>query len=926
MGKVKSLILIILLFLGIFANGALAAPIVVGSVEVWAGATIHGTSPSGSGTWTDPYVYIIPEGIDVTATGVIKTDDEYVIFDFSSGSGGLDMAAGSYFDLTGSSRLQDPGQCTIILGNNNLTGAGDFKSLDISKDSKNVSISGSGSVDINSVFGHVRDAFAGSVEIDVDGSVSVGSIDIQDEATGGNNGGDVTIRAADITVGDIDTRSLRTSSSDRFSGQVLLEALDPVGTNTLYNSINLYGSINTDATTGTDGDVFIRGVVVTFESGFSALTGDGSVDIYAGMVQYGKPANELFVDDSGGGYSAIHNVPWTGSSGIFNSSNPNPRYYSVNVDPNVVLSWSPGLCSIGHDIYLGTDFNDVNDATDPNVLPGRGRQEPNSYAPDSLLELGGTYYWRIDEVFCSNNGIIYKGVIWMFFVDEGRARNVEPHDGALFIPPSVELVWTPGVLANTHDVYLGTDFDDVNDANSTLAVDVSVYKGRQESDAYDPVALALDTTYYWRIDEIGSSSFAKGDVWSFVTASVNIIDNAVVYYESGRFAAWPANNGLLWHWGDEEVVVGFSQADFCCKGGHNTCGESYNVLARSLDGGTSWETFDPDNFVGDATGSGPCPGINFAHPDFAMRFTNNEYYVSYDRCTTWQGRYEMGAFGEATVDSWENSSRTDYIVNGPNDCLVFMSVRPVGSAFGTDRAYCGRTTDGGLTWQFQGWIVPPSDPYRGVMPSTVRCSSTKLVSALRRRDISTSCDAWIDVYVSNDNGVNWSFLSKVGDTGCNNGNPPALTRLVDGRLCCVYGNRTDMRMYMRYSEDEGASWGPQITLRDDWADCEDDGQDLGYPRITQLGDGRIICAYYWSTPERIENHIAATIWDTRDPSCIVDFRHYAKFAEHWLDTGCGVPDWCGGADLNQVNGVDGVDLSLFAHEWLRACAYGWPWP
>jgi len=202
------------------------------------------------------------------------------------------------------------------------------------------------------------------------------------------------------------------------------------------------------------------------------------------------------------------------------------------------------------------------------------------------------------------------------------------------------------------------------------------------------------------------------------------------------------------------------------------------------------------------------------------------------------------------------SSRTDYIVNGPKDCHVFVSVdHPNGES----KVFCIRTTDGGQSFQFQGWIVPQSDPHRAIMPSTVRVSATKLVSALRRRDMGADCDTWVDVYVSNDNGVTWNFRSKVADCGCDNGNPPALVRLADGRLCCAYENRSHAKMYASYSSDEGASWTATV-LRDDMVDCSGEKQDGGYPRITQLASGRIICAYYWSTRERIENHIAATIW------------------------------------------------------------------
>ncbi|MHC4623828.1 MAG: CRTAC1 family protein [Planctomycetota bacterium] len=292
------------------------AAITVSGTEVWAGGQMHGITPSGTGTQAAPYVYVIPAGIVMTSSGVIKTLEEYVTFDFSSGAAGLHMEAGSYFDLTGTGRLGNAGECGIILGDNNLTGEGDFKTVDITKDSKNVSITGTGAVSADSLYMHTRDAFAGDVLIDVGASVKIGSIDTQDEASGGNDGGNVTILGHDIVVGDIDTRSLRTASDTRSSGIVVLEARDYDGTNCFNNTIRLSGLINTDSAAGADGDITIAGVLVKLESGFDAATGGGSMDIFAGVIHPGMSADDLFIDNSGGGFTATHNVSWSDSLGF----------------------------------------------------------------------------------------------------------------------------------------------------------------------------------------------------------------------------------------------------------------------------------------------------------------------------------------------------------------------------------------------------------------------------------------------------------------------------------------------------------------------------------------------------------------------------------------------------------------------------------
>jgi hypothetical protein len=57
------------------------------------------------------------------------------------------------------------------------------------------------------------------------------------------------------------------------------------------------------------------------------------------------------------------------------------------------------------------------------------------------------------------------------------------------------------------------------------------------------------------------------------------------------------------------------------------------------------------------------------------------------------------------------------------------------------------------------------------------------------------------------------------------------------------------------------------------------------------------------------------------PLCFVDFYHYARFAEWWLETGTGLP-----ADLyeDENNIVDWLDLGVFVDEWLYFCPYDWP--
>jgi uncharacterized repeat protein (TIGR01451 family) len=105
----------------------------------------------------------------------------------------------------------------------------------------------------------------------------------------------------------------------------------------------------------------------------------------------------------------------------------------------------------------------------------------------------------------------------------------------------LNLTWYPGCFAadvNGHEVYFGTNFNDVHDANTS---DPNVYKGTVTNPSY-PIQfsnLDMDTTYYWRIDEVNTAVRWKGGVWSFKTWNYFIVENFDEYQSDADFyAVW----------------------------------------------------------------------------------------------------------------------------------------------------------------------------------------------------------------------------------------------------------------------------------------------------------------------------------------------------------------------------------------------------
>ncbi|MDT8302809.1 MAG: hypothetical protein RQ760_15105 [Sedimentisphaerales bacterium] len=291
---------------------------------------------------------------------------------------------------------------------------------------------------------------------------------------------------------------------------------------------------------------------------------------------------------------------WRGPRGSnVKASNPGPKNGALYPDTWVSLSWWPGPYAVSHDVYIGDNFNDVNDGAEGTFVGNQTETFlvvgfPGFAYPDGLVP-GTTYYWRIDEVNDTEPNSPWKGNVWNFSIPPKTAYAPIPADGAASVVLDVQLTWTPGFGAKLHTVYFGDNFDEVNDAAGGLPLGVT---------DYNPGPLTLARTYYWRVDEFDVVETHKGQVWSFTT-------------EGGAASPAPANGAvditqtpiLTWYPGvfadSHEVYFGTDAASLELKASGNLGSESYDPGQLEWDTTYYWRIDEANNANVDSPWTGP---------------------------------------------------------------------------------------------------------------------------------------------------------------------------------------------------------------------------------------------------------------------------------------------------------------------------------
>jgi len=267
---------------------------------------------------------------------------------------------------------------------------------------------------------------------------------------------------------------------------------------------------------GTNFRIYVNGVL-SQESAFQITDGTnetfyiggnpaGAGESYAGMVDDLRIYNHALTEDDVRSSMKDQGAP------IVKAYGPDPKNGAMLEATWVSMSWRAGDLAVSHDIYMGDNFDDVNNGA-AGTFQGNIAQSmlivgfPGYPFPDGLVP-GTTYYWRVDGVNPDNPNSPWKGNVWSFWIPPRIAWQPAPADGARYVAPDVELSWTAGFGSKLHTVYFGESLEEVTNATGGAA---------QSATTFTPGPLTKDTVYYWRVDEFEAPVTHKGDVWSLTT-------------------------------------------------------------------------------------------------------------------------------------------------------------------------------------------------------------------------------------------------------------------------------------------------------------------------------------------------------------------------------------------------------------------------
>jgi len=186
----------------------------------------------------------------------------------------------------------------------------------------------------------------------------------------------------------------------------------------------------------------------------------------------------------------------------------------------------------------------------------------------------------VDDFRIYNEALGQDQILRVMHGETFPAVKPSPANEATDVPRDTLLAWTPGKYADTHRIYFGTTFEDVNaatpsDTHKLLAA------ASQDANSYDPDRLAFGQVYHWRVDEVNAApdnTIFRGKVWSFTVEPYS-------YPITGITATASSSNKA--DMGPEKTVDG-SGLD---AGDHHSTTSEHTWLTAKNAAGAAWIQF-----------------------------------------------------------------------------------------------------------------------------------------------------------------------------------------------------------------------------------------------------------------------------------------------------------------------------------------------
>jgi hypothetical protein len=329
---------------------------------------------------------------------------------------------------------------------------------------------------------------------------------------------------------------------------------------------------------------------------------------------------------------------------------PTPKDGTLYMDTWVNLNWRAGDFAVSHDVYIGDNFDDVNNGAESTF---QGNQTttlvtvgfPGFAFPDGLVP-GTTYYWRIDEVNEAEPNSPWKGDVWSFSIPPKTAYFPDPANEAEGVNVDVQLSWTGGYGSKLHTVYFGETFDEVDNATGGSA---------QGSTSYTPDTLKMAETYYWRVDEFDVVETHKGNVWSFTTEGAvgnPSPANGAVDVTQTPVLTWAPGFGA-----SHEVYFGTDAASLELKGSGNLGSESFEPGQLEWNTTYYWRVDEANNANADSPWTGPL--WSFTTANFLI-IDDMESYNDID-----EGQPGSNRIYNAWIDGYDNPTENGSVVGHP---------------------------------------------------------------------------------------------------------------------------------------------------------------------------------------------------------------------------------------------------------------------